>query len=155
MSVNPIPEGYRGLIPTLAVDDAAGAIDFYTRAFGATERMRMPGPDGRIAHAELELGGGLIMLADQYPQTTATPPPELGGHSGGVMFYVDDVDALVERAVAAGATITMPLENQFWGDRFGKLADPFGHEWSVATHVEEVSPDEMERRGREAMAELA
>jgi PhnB protein len=155
MSVNPIPEGYRGLMPTIAVDDAAGAIDFYTSVFGAKERMRMPGPDGRIVHAELEIADGVLMLSDPYPQSISKPPSELGGVSGGIFFYVEDVDAVVQKAVDAGATITMPVEDQFWGDRYGKLTDPFGHEWNLATHVEDVPPEEMERRSKEAMAAMA
>jgi PhnB protein len=154
MAVNAIPEGYEGLIPSLAVEDAARAIDFYERAFGARERSRMPGPDGKIAHAEIEIGGSLLMLADPFPQATATPPTELGGTSMGLFLFVEDVDAAVERAVDAGATVTMPVEDQFWGDRYGKVADPFGHEWQLATHKEDLTPEEIERRGAEAMAQM-
>jgi PhnB protein len=154
MPVEPIPEDYRGLIPSLACDDAAGAIEFYKRAFGANERMRMDGPDGTIAHAELEIGGSIMMVADPFPQATAKPPRELGGTTVGVFMYVEDVDAMVERAVDAGATVTMPVDDMFWGDRYGKLTDPFGHEWELATHTEDLTPEEMERRGREAMAGL-
>lgn len=151
----PIPEGYEGLIHVIAVDDAEAAIDFYKRAFGATERMRMPAPDGRIAHAELELAGSMVMLSDPFEQANARPPTELGGTSCAVMFYVDDVDAAIEKAVEAGATVSMPAEDQFWGDRYGKLTDPFGHEWQLATHVEDISEEKMAERGKEAMAGLS
>jgi PhnB protein len=152
MSVEPIPEGYRGLIPVLAVDDAAKAIEFYKSAFGARERMRMDAPGGKIAHAELELEGSVVMLSDPFPQATAKPPKELGGTSMGLFLYVEDVDAVMKRAVDAGAEVTMPAEDQFWGDRYGKLSDPFGHEWQLATHVEDVPPQEIAERGKEAMA---
>jgi PhnB protein len=155
MPVDPIPEGYEGLIPVLAVDDAARAIEFYKRAFGATERMRMPGPDGKIAHAEIEIGGSVVMLSDPFPQANRKPPKELGGTSVGTFLYVEDADAAVQQAVDAGATVTMPLEDMFWGDRFGTIADPFGHEWQLATHKEDLSPEEMEERGQEAMAQMA
>jgi PhnB protein len=149
---DPIPEDYRGLIPTLAVDDASQAIDFYKQAFGATEKMRMQGPDGKIAHAEIEIGDGVVMLSDPFPQGSLKSPRELGASTMGVFLYVEDVDSFVEKAVDAGATVTMPVDDMFWGDRYGKIADPFGHEWSIATHTEDLSPEEMEERGREAMA---
>jgi PhnB protein len=152
MSAQPIPEDHKGLIPSLAVDDAAGAIEFYTRAFGAREHGRMDGPGGTVAHAELEIAGSLLMLADPFPQSTSKPPKELGGTSMGLFMYVEDVDAAVQRAVDAGATVTMPPDDMFWGDRYGKVMDPYGHEWEIATHKEDLSPEEMERRGQEAMA---
>ena len=152
MAVQPIPEGYEAPIPSLAVDDAARAIDFYTRAFGARERARIEGPGGMIAHAEIEIGSSVVMLADPFPQSTRKPPKELGGTSVGVFIYVEDVDAVVERAVDAGATVTMPVDDMFWGDRYGKVTDPFGHEWEIATHKEDLTPEEMQRRGAEAMA---
>jgi PhnB protein len=155
MAVKPIPEGYPPLVPFLAVDDAAEAIDFYKRAFGAKERMTMPGPDGKIAHAELGVGDAVLMLADQFPQSICKPPKELGGTSVGLFLYVEDVDAFVQRAVDAGATVTMPIDDMFWGDRYGRIADPFGHDWQIATHVEDVPPEEMAERGREAMANMA
>jgi PhnB protein len=154
MPVQPIPDGYEGLIPSLIVDGAAEAIEFYKRAFGATERMRMPMPDGNVAHAELEIGGALFMIADPFPQSSLKPPKELGGTTMGVFLYVEDVDAAVQRAVDAGATVTMPVEDQFWGDRYGTIADPFGHEWEIATHVEDVPPEEMEERAKAAMASM-
>jgi PhnB protein len=155
MAAQPIPEGYHTLTPTLVIDGAAAAIDFYTKAFGARERGRMPGPNNTIAHAELEIGDSVIMLNDPFPQSTLRPPTDLGGTASGVMMYVEDVDAVVERAVDAGATITMEVEDQFWGDRFGQITDPFGHHWSIATHVEDVPPDEMEERAKRFMASMA
>ena len=151
----PIPEGYSGPMPYLAVDDAAGAIAFYEKAFGAKERSRMEAPGGKVGHAELEIGGSVIMLSDPFPQASTRPPKELGGTSASVFMYVEDVDAVVKRAVDAGGTIAMEVADQFWGDRFGALTDPFGHVWSIATHVEDVSPEEMEERGRQAMAGMA
>ena len=152
MGVKPIPEGYNSVNAYLAVEDAEKAIEFYTRAFGAKERGRMPGPEGKIAHAELEIGDSVVMLSDPLPQQSVKSPKELGGTSASLMLYVEDVDEFVQQAVDAGATITMPVEDQFWGDRFGKVTDPFGHDWSIATHVEDVSPEEMAKRGQEAMA---
>jgi PhnB protein len=154
MAVEPIPEGYEGLIPSLAVDDAAKAIEFYKRAFGARERMRMEGPNDTIAHAELEIGSSVMMLADSFPQSTLKPPSELGGTGVGVFIYVEDVDDVVQRAVDAGATVAMPVDDMFWGDRYGKITDPFGHEWEIATHTEDLTPEEMQERGREAMANM-
>jgi PhnB protein len=155
MATKPIPEGYRSVTPTLAVDGAAEAIEFYKRAFGAKERMRMPGPDGKIAHAELEIGDSVVMLSDPFPQSTVKPPTELGGTSMGVFLYVDDVDAVVQRALDLGATVTMPVADMFWGDRFGSISDPFGHSWSIATHKEDVPPEEMAERAKEAMASMS
>jgi PhnB protein len=155
MPAKPIPEGYHTLTPQLAVDDAAQAIDFYKRAFGAKERGRMPGPEGKIAHAELEIGDSVVMLADPFEQSTSKPPKQLGGTSVGLFLYVEDVDAAVQQAVDAGATVTMPVDDMFWGDRFGTLADPFGHEWQLATHKEDLEPEEIMERGKEAMAGLS
>jgi PhnB protein len=151
----PIPEGYHALTPTVAVDNATQAIEFYKRAFGAKERARMPGPGDTIAHAELEIGDSVLMLADPMPQSTLKPPKQLGGTSVGIFLYVEDVDEVVQQAIDAGATVTMPVEDQFWGDRFGKVADPFGHEWQIATHKQDLTPDEIMERGKEAMASLS
>ena len=151
---NPIPEGYHSLTPVLTIDGAADAIEFYKRAFGATERMRMDMPDGKIAHAELDIGDSVLMLADPFPQSTTTPPGALGGTSAAVFLYVDDVDGVVQRAMDAGAALTMPVEDQFWGDRFGSIKDPFGHVWQIATHVEDVPPDQIAERAKEAMAAM-
>jgi len=155
MSMKPIPEGYHTLTPYLAVDDAAKAIEFYTQAFGATERMRMEAPGGKVGHAEIEIGDSLVMLSDPFPQSTVKPPSEIGGTSASVFMYVDDVDAVVQKAVDAGATVTMEVEDQFWGDRFGSVSDPFGHTWSIATHVEDLTPEEIAERGKAAMAAMS
>jgi PhnB protein len=149
MSAQPNPEGYPRIAPYLSVDGAAAAIDFYAAVFGATERMRMPAPGGKIGHAELELGDGLLMLADEAPEIGFLSPRTVGGTPVILSVYVDDVDALVARAEQAGATVLRPVENQFYGDRTGQFEDPFGHRWSVATHVEDVSPEEMARRAAE------
>lgn len=154
MAVKPIPEGYRTVTPYLAVDDAAKAIEYYQSAFGAKERVRMDAPDGKIGHAELEIGDSLVMLADTFPQSSTRPPTELGGTAGSIFLYVDDVDDVVSRAVRAGATLTSEVEDQFWGDRFGVVTDPFGHVWSIATHVEDVPPEEMAERAEAAMAAM-
>jgi PhnB protein len=154
MAVKPIPEGYRSVTPYLAVEDASAAIDFYKRAFGATERMRMDGPEGKIAHAELEIGDSLIMLSDPFPHSQTRPPTELSGATGGIFLYVEDVDASFERAVDAGATVASPLEDMFWGDRFGSVMDPFGHHWSLATHKEDLTEEEIAERGQAAMASM-
>ena len=152
MGVKPIPEGYNTINLYLAVDNAAEAIEFYKRALGATERVRMPGPEGTIGHAELEIGDSVIMLSDPFPQSQLKSPNKLGGTTASPMVYVEDVDEVVQQVVDAGGTITMPVETQFWGDRFGQVKDPFGHNWQIATHVEDVPPEEMEKRAAEAMA---
>jgi PhnB protein len=155
MAVRPIPEGYHTLTPYLAVEDAARAIEFYKDAFGAEEIHRMPGPDGSIAHAELQIGDSKLMLSDPFPQSNVRPPSERGGPTASVFMYVDDADAVFEQAQTAGATVSMPLEDMFWGDRFGSLTDPFGHVWSVATHIEDVPEAEMAERAATAMSEMA
>jgi PhnB protein len=152
MAVKPIPEGYHSVTPYLTVDDAAQAIEFYKKAFGAKERGRMEGPDGKIGHAELEIGDSLVMLSDALPQFTTKPPKELGGTSASVFLYVEDVDALVQQAVDAGATVDTEIADQFWGDRFGSVTDPFGHSWLISTHVEDVPPEEMAERAKQALA---
>jgi PhnB protein len=149
-----IPEGYHALTPSIAVDNAADAIEFYKRAFGAKERMRMPGPGDTIGHAELEIGDSVLMLSDPFPQASVKPPKQVGGTTVGIFMYVDDVDEVVQQAVDAGATVVMPVDDQFWGDRFGTVADPFGHEWLLATHVEDLSPEEIAERGKTAMAAM-
>jgi PhnB protein len=155
MTPKPIPEGYHSVTPALAVDGAADAIDFYKRAFGATERARMPGPDGKIAHAEIEIGDSVVMLSDPFPQATVKAPAALGGTTVSMFVYVEDVDAVFRQAVDAGATVTMEVEDMFWGDRFGSVTDPYGHSWSLATHIEDVPPEEMEERAKQAMAAMA
>ena len=155
MATKPIPEGYHTITPYLAVDDASEAIEFCKRAFSAKEQGRMEGPDGKIAHAEIEIGDSKVMLSDPFPQFSTRPPKELGGTSVSVFMYVEDVDALVKQAVDAGATVEMEVEDQFWGDRFGTVTDPYGHMWSIATHVEDVPPEEMAERAKAAMAAMS
>jgi PhnB protein len=155
MATQPIPEGYHAVTPYLAVEDATEAIEYYTKAFGAKERVRMETPDGKVGHAELEIGDSLVMLSDPFPQASTKPPNELGGTSVSVFMYVEDVDAVVKQAVDAGATVTMEVADQFWGDRFGSVKDPFGHLWSIATHVEDVPPEEMAERAKVAMAAMS
>jgi PhnB protein len=154
MTTQPIPEGYHTLTTYLTIENAAEAIDYYKDVFGAKERIRMEAPDGKIGHAELEIGDSLVMLSDAFPGATSRPPTELGGTTAGAFMYVEDVDAVVKRAVESGATITMEIADQFWGDRFGTITDPFGHSWSIATHVEDVSADEIAERAKAAMAEM-
>jgi len=144
-TVNPIPDGFRGATPMLAVRDAAGAIDFYKRAFGAVEVLRLTDPAGKVAHAEVRVGDALVMLAEENPAFNHSPA-SLGGSTVIISLYVPDVDAFAARAVAAGATVVFPVKDQFYGDRGGRLQDPYGHLWAVATHVEDVSPEEMQRR---------
>ena len=155
MATQPIPEGYSTISPYLAVDDAAEAIAYYKKAFGAEETVRMEAPDGKIGHAELKIGDSHVMLSDPFPDASTTPPKELGGTSASIFMYVDDVDAVVQKAVDAGATVTMEVDDQFWGDRFGSITDPFGHSWSIATHVEDLTPEEIEERGKAAMAAMS
>jgi PhnB protein len=151
-NVKPIPDGYPQISPYLAVDGAADAIDFYTEVFGASERMRMPAPDDKIGHAELQLGDSLIMLADEFPDMGHRGPKSIGGTPVTINIYVDDVDDVFQRALKKGAKEIRPVENQFYGDRTGQLEDPFGHRWSIGTHVEDVPPDEMEKRAAEMMS---
>ena len=151
MSVKPIPDGYHAATPYLIVKGAAQAIDFYKRAFGATEQFSMAGPDGGVMHAEIKIGDSVIMLADEHPTMGYRGPQAFGGTPVSMLLYVEDVDARFKQAVAAGATVRSELTNQFYGDRSGTLVDPFGHVWTLATHVEDVSPEEMRRRG-EAMS---
>jgi len=153
--VQAIPEQYGAVTPSLVVSPCAEALDFYQRAFGAKLKGSIPGPDGLVMHAEMSIGGAMIMLADEMPPmnggTPSKSPKNAGTTTGGVMLYVKDVDAAFERAVAAGAKVTMPVDDQFWGDRFGQLEDPFGHVWSLATHTRDVSMKEM----RAAMAQMS
>ncbi len=149
--VNPIPDGYPRVTPYLIVEGAEAAIEFYGTILGARERMRMPGPGGTIGHAELEVGDSLVMLADEFPDMGALSPKTIGGSPVTLSVYVEDVDAVFEAALEAGATSVRPLEDQFYGDRSGQFEDPFGHRWSIATHVEDVPPDEMEQRMKQAM----
>lgn len=145
-SVKPIPDGYHGITPYLCVRDAARGIEFYKKAFGATEVLRIDGPGGKIGHAEIRVCGAIVMLADEHPQMSFRSPQTLGSSPMLLHIYVPDVDAVIRQAVAAGARVTHPVENKFYGDRSGGIEDPFGHCWSFATHVEDVPPDELQRR---------
>ena len=153
--VKPIPEGYHTVTPYLFVRHAASAIDFYKNVFGATEVVRMAGSNGKIMHAELRIGDSIVMLADENPQTGVMSPQTIGGYSTGMHVYVENVDAVVEKAVENGAKPLRPIKNQFYGDRSGSVLDPFGHMWSVATHVEDVSPEEMRKRMTAAASQAA
>lgn len=146
MTVKPIPDGYATVTPYLTVHDAAGAIAFYEQAFGATELMRLADPSGKLAHAEIKIGNSLIMLSDEFPEMGGRSAQELGGTPVSLMLYVEDVDTLFRQAIATGATEIRPVENQFYGDRAGTLSDPFGHVWTLATHVEDVSMEEINAR---------
>ena len=146
MAVKPIPEGYHTATPYLVVKGAAKALDFYKQAFGAKEILRFPGPDGKIGHAEIKIGDSHIMLADEFPEMDARSPETIGGSPVGIMLYVEDVDSRFRQAVAAGGKVVKPLQDQFYGDRSGTITDPFGHKWTIATHKEDVSSAEMQKR---------
>ncbi|HKX29502.1 MAG TPA: VOC family protein [Blastocatellia bacterium] len=149
--VHHIPHGYHSVTPYLHIKGAADAIEFYKKAFGATELLRMAGPDGKIGHAEIQIGDSPIMMADEHPDFQALGPQTLNGTSVGIMIYVEDVDATFEKALAAGAKMLRSVEDKFYGDRSGTLQDPFGHVWHLATHIEDVSPDEMAKRAEAFM----
>lgn len=153
--VKPVPEGYHNVTPYLFIRGAGAAIDFYKKVFGAKEVVRMAGPIGQIMHAELRIGDSIIMLSDENPKSGAMSPQTAGGISVSLNLYVEHVDAVVQKAVDAGAKLLRPVANQFYGDRSGMLIDPFGHMWSVATHVEDVSPEEMRRRMAAAASQSA
>ena len=142
----PIPEGYHAVTPYLIVKRGAKAIEFYVRTFGAVERERMQDPSGKIRHAEITIGDSRVMLADEHPEVGALAPETVGGSPVGLHLYVGDVDAVVAKAIAAGATLTRPVADQFYGDRVGGITDPFGHRWSIATHKEDLTMDEIRRR---------
>jgi PhnB protein len=144
--VKPIPEGYPRVTPYLYVDGAKAAIDFYASVLGAQQRLMMPGPDGKVGHAELSIGDSVIMLADEFPDMDVRGPKSIGGSPISMHVYVEDVDATFERALSAGATARRPVEDKFYGDRSGEFEDPFGHRWNVSTHVEDLSPEEMQER---------
>ena len=148
--VKPVPEGFHTVTPYLVVDDGARAIEFYEQAFGAKEVMRMPGPDGKVSHAEVKIGDSIIMLGPSQASTGVRSPQSLGGSTVSIFLYLDDVDSTFKKALSAGAKEAQPLADQLWGDRYGRLTDPFGHSWSLATHKEDVSAEEMSRRMQEA-----
>ncbi len=150
-NVKAIPDGYPQVSPYLCVAGATDAIAFYTKVFGAKERMHMPAPNGKIGHAELQIGDSVIMLSDEFPEMNVVGPRTVGGTPVMISVYVEAVDQVFERAVKGGAKVIRPVENQFYGDRSGQFEDPFGHRWSVATHVEDVSPEEMARRAAKIM----
>jgi uncharacterized glyoxalase superfamily protein PhnB len=153
--VKPIPDGMAGVTPHLTVKGAARAIEFYKKAFGAIERSRFPMPDGSIMHASLKIGEGHIYVNDEIKDMGAKSPQTLGGTPVAISIFVTDADATFKAAVAAGAKVKIPIADQFWGDRYGMVEDPFGHQWEISTHKEDLTPQEMERRGREAMAQMA
>jgi PhnB protein len=152
-NVRPIPEGYHSITPYLAVDGAAAAIEFYKKAFGATEVMRMPSPGGKVGHAEIRIGDSRVMLADEYPDMGFRSPKAYGGSPLGLHLYVEDVDAVARQAVAAGAREVKPVKDQFYGDRTGSFEDPFGHVWHIATHKEDLAEGELKRRAEAAMGQ--
>lgn len=153
-NVRAIPEGYHSISPALTCKNAAAAIEFYKQAFGATEMNRMDGPGGSVGHAELRIGNSVIFVSDEFPGMSAAPVPTTTPSSY-LFLYTEDVDGTFNRAVSAGATVSMPVMDMFWGDRYGKVTDPFGHSWGIATHVEDVAPEEITRRAAEWTANLA
>jgi PhnB protein len=153
--VNAIPPGYHSITPYLVLNEASRAIEFYKQAFGAKEVNRMAGPGGKIGHAELKIGDSMVMLSDEMPGSGNRSPQSLGGSPVSMFMYVENVDSVFNQAVKAGAKADMPPQDMFWGDRFGKLTDPFGHSWALATHIEDVAPQEMEKRAQAAMAQMA
>jgi PhnB protein len=150
--VTPVPAGFHTATPYLVVRDAARAIEFYKQAFGAKEIFRMPAPDGKIMHGEIQIGDSRVMLSDECPDMGSKSPQALNGSPVSIFLYVEDVDAVFKNAVAAGAKPTAPVQDMFWGDRYGKVTDPFGHQWQIATHKEDVSPHEMEKRSAAAFS---
>lgn len=153
--VKAIPEGYHSVTPYLFIKGAASAIDYYKNVFGAKERVRMPGPNDRVMHAELEIGDSIIMLADENPQAGTTSPQTAGGPSNSLHLYVEDVDTVTQKAVSGGAKLVRPVKDEFYGDRMATISDPFGQIWSIATHIEDVSPEEMKNRMAKAMSHAA
>jgi PhnB protein len=149
-----IPEGFHTVTPYLVVHDAAGAIDFYKQAFGAEELFRLEGPPGKIGHAEIKIGDSIIMLADEMESGNCRSPQSLGGTPVNILLYVKDVDQIFNQAVSAGAKVDMPLEDMFWGDRYGQVTDPFGHSWALATHKEDIPSEELQKRAQTAFAEM-
>ena len=155
MTAKPIPAGFHTVTPHIVIRNAARAIDFYKEAFGAKELFRMPGPDGKsIMHAEIKIGDSIIMIGEEHPEFGCKSPQALNGTPVGIHLYVENADDIFQRAVKAGAQSVMPVEDQFWGDRYGKLKDPFGHEWSIATHQRDLTPEQMQKGASEAFAKM-
>jgi uncharacterized glyoxalase superfamily protein PhnB len=150
--VQAIPAGYHTVTPYIVCRDASNAIEFYKRAFGAKEKIRMPGPGGKLMHAEIKVGDSVVMLCDEMPEMGAVSPASLGGSPASILMYVKNVDAAVEKAATAGATVVMPVQDMFWGDRYGRVKDPFGHEWQIATHKEDLTAKQMAQRQKAAMS---
>jgi PhnB protein len=155
MAAKPIPDGYHTVTPYLYLRNATAALDYYKRAFGAVETFRMPTPAGKIGHAEMRIGNSMVMLADEMPEMGAKSPETIGGNGSSICLYVEDVDKVFKQAIAAGGKEIRPVQDQFYGDRSGTLADPYGHVWTVATHKEDVSPPEMAKRAEEFMKKMA
>ena len=153
--VKKIPDGYHSITPTLIVKNGDAAIEFYKKGLGAEERRRMKGPDGRVAHAELKLGDSVFMLSDEYPEMNCHSPKSIGGSPVSMYVYVEDVDSLFDKAVSAGAKALDPVKDQFWGDRHGRLEDPFGHVWSIATHKKDLSEEEMKSAAEAAFSQMS
>jgi PhnB protein len=153
-AVKAIPEGFHSITPAIVCKGAARAIEYYKEVFRAKEKLRMPGPGGVIMHAELSIGDSVLMLSDEFPGMTSAPPAD-APNSINLFLYTDDVDSVFNRAVKAGAKVEMPLENQFWGDRYGKIRDPFGHRWGLAQHIEDVAPEEMKKRSEAFSSKMA
>ncbi len=154
-SVKPVPDGFHTATPSVVVRDAAKAIEFYKKVFGAEERMRMPGPDGKIMHAEIKIGDSVIFLSDEIPNMGGKSPQTVGAYTGGIYLYVPNVDEIHQRAVEAGAKSAGPVSDMFWGDRLGHFVDPFGHAWSVSTHVADLTEEEMEKGAQAFYAQMA
>lgn len=154
MTVKAQPDGYHSITPYLITHDAAAAIEFYVKAFGATELMRLPGPNGKVMHAEIKVGDSPIMLADEFPEMGIRSAKSFGGSPVSILIYTEDVDAMFAQAIAAGAIEKKPLADQFYGDRSGTIEDPFGHSWTIATHTEDISPEEIDRRFQEMMKQM-
>lgn len=154
-STSPIPTGFHTVTPSLIVRNAAEAIEFYKKALGAEEIMRMAGPDGKIGHAELKIGDSIIFLTDENPSMGCKSPQTLGGAAGNLYLYVEDVDTAFQRAIDAGGKVTMPVTDMFWGDRFGNFTDPYGHTWGLSTHTQDMTPEEMEQGAKDFYAQMA
>ena len=152
MAVKPIPDGYHSITPYLIIDGAADSMEFYGKAFGAEVMLQLPGPEGKVMHAEIKIGDSIVMVADEFPEMDIRGPKSLGGSPVGLMIYLEDVDARFQQALDAGGTVKKPLQDQFYGDRSGTLEDPFGHQWTLSTHVEDVSGEEIGRRFQEFMS---